>query len=88
MTTVLEEPVWQLQKAKAQFSEVVNRALEGVPQLVTRSGQPSVYVVSAEIFQSEYANSLNRKEILLSSPAGDIELDMPRSKSEGRTDIL
>lgn len=87
MNTVMhkERSVWQLQRAKAQFSEVVNRALEGEPQLVTRSGHPSVYIVAAKTYQAEHArHGLNRKDILLSSPGCDVVLDMPRNKSEGR----
>ncbi len=87
MRDVLERKsdVWQLQQAKAQFSEVVNCALEGVPQLVTRSGRPSVYIVSAELYEDQHAsNGLNRKDIFLSSPACEIELDMLRDKSDGR----
>ncbi|MCK5801718.1 MAG: type II toxin-antitoxin system Phd/YefM family antitoxin [Lentisphaeria bacterium] len=39
---------WQLQEAKAQFSEVVNRALEDGPQTVTRRGQSVVVVMAAD----------------------------------------
>jgi len=80
-----EESVWQLQEAKARLSEVVNRALGGTPQLVTRNGHPSVYIVSARTYQAERdLNGRNRKEILLSSPAREVALDMPRSGSAGR----
>ncbi len=80
-----EGRVWQLQKAKAQFSEVVNCALADEPQLVTRNGHPSVYVVAAETYQAEHArDGLNKKDILLSSPSRDIELETPRNKSDGR----
>ncbi len=87
MSVVLEREtdVWQLQQAKARFSEVVNYALNGMPQLVTRSGRPSVYIVSAEAYEHEHAgNELNRKDILLSSPTCEIELDTLRDKSDGR----
>jgi prevent-host-death family protein len=38
---------WQLQEAKQRFSEVVRRALESGPQVVTRHGRPAVVVVAA-----------------------------------------
>ena len=91
MSMVLERKsdVWQLQQAKAQFSEVVNCALAGEPQLVTRSGRPSVYIVSAKIYEAEHArNGINRKDILRSSPCCDVALDMPRSKEAGREVVL
>jgi prevent-host-death family protein len=39
---------WQLQDAKTHFSELVDAALEGKPQHVTRRGKSAVVVVSAE----------------------------------------
>ena len=41
---------WQLQDAKARFSEVVRRAREQGPQHVTVRGEPAVVVVSEEEF--------------------------------------
>jgi len=72
--------VWQLQNAKSKFSEVVNRALNEGPQLVTRKGKPVVYVVS----ENEYNRIKKKKksliELLLNSPCKDVELDVSRSK--------
>ena len=39
---------WQLQTAKAQFSEVVDAALRGEPQRVTRRGKDAVMVLSEQ----------------------------------------
>jgi prevent-host-death family protein len=41
---------WQLQEAKARFSEVVKRAREQGPQHVSVRGEPAVVVVSEEEF--------------------------------------
>ncbi len=38
--------MWSLQAAKNKFSTVVNQALEGKPQEVTRRGKPAVVVLS------------------------------------------
>ena len=38
---------WSLQDAKSKFSAVVNAALAGEPQRVTRRGQPAVVVLAA-----------------------------------------
>ena len=38
---------WQLQDAKNRFSAVVNAALAGEPQQVTRRGKPAVVVLAA-----------------------------------------
>ena len=42
---------WQLQDAKNRFSAVVNAALAGEPQQVTRRGEPVVVVVSVEEYE-------------------------------------
>ena len=41
---------WQLQEAKAKFSEVVEAALQDGPQAVTRRGEQAVVIVSYEAF--------------------------------------
>ncbi|RIH85562.1 type II toxin-antitoxin system Phd/YefM family antitoxin [Calidithermus roseus] len=41
---------WQLQEAKARFSEVVEQALKGEAQTVTRRGRPAVVVLSWETY--------------------------------------
>src|SRR3954463_5476413 len=42
---------WQLQTAKAQFSELFRRAQSEGPQWVSRQGKEEVVVVSAEVFE-------------------------------------
>lgn len=76
---------WQLQTAKAQFSQVVNRAMESGPQLITKAGRPAVYVISAEMFETEFrSKAKDRKSILLSSPHQDTFLNLDRDQEEGR----
>jgi len=47
----MAEPKWTLQDAKNKFSAVVDAALKGTPQHVTRRGLPAVVVVSVEEFE-------------------------------------
>ena len=42
---------WQLQDAKNRFSAVVDAALTGEPQEVTRRGKPVVVVIAFEDYQ-------------------------------------
>ena len=42
---------WALQDAKNRFSAVVDAALGGEPQTVTRRGSPAVVVVAFEVYQ-------------------------------------
>ena len=44
------QSTWQLQEAKARFSELVKRAREQGPQHVSVRGEPAVVVVSEEEF--------------------------------------
>ena len=63
---------WPLQDAKNQFSKVVDSALQGTPQVVTRRGVPVVVVVAAEQYdlltQKEQADN-GFARLLLSMPA-------------------
>jgi prevent-host-death family protein len=42
---------WKLQDAKARLSELVQRAMEDGPQIITRHGHEAVVVVSYERFK-------------------------------------
>lgn len=39
---------WRLEQARAHFSELVDKAIEGETQLVTRHGHPAVYIIAAK----------------------------------------
>jgi prevent-host-death family protein len=60
---------WQLQQAKQRFSEVVRRALEDGPQIVTRHGREAVVVVSAAEFKTARSGrTKDFKQFLRSAP--------------------
>ena len=79
---------WSLQDAKNKFSEVVNAALRGEPQLVTRRGAPAVVVLSAaayeEILRRERLNVPGFAQFLLSMPT-DPASDMDEESGQGQT---
>jgi antitoxin Phd len=78
MVNVMGDRPWLLQDAKAQFSALVDAALNGQPQHVTRRGKAAVVVVS----EVEYAR-LNQS--LRASAAPDFIahlMSMPRGKSQ------
>ena len=70
---------WPLQDAKNKFSELVNAALAGEPQRVTRRGQPAVVVVSAEEYERlcrlEESHVPTFGELLLEIPQDDQEFE-------------
>ena len=49
---VLSNADWRLQDAKAQFSALVDNAMRGVPQHVTRRGKRAVVVLSEQDFEA------------------------------------
>jgi len=59
---------WQLQEAKQKFSELVRRAVDEGPQVVTRRGQDVVVVVSTTEFQRLIGSVPDFKDFLLSLP--------------------
>jgi antitoxin Phd len=71
----VSHPSWSLQDAKNRFSTVVDAALAGEPQLVTRHGKPAVVVVAAETFerlhQLEREEAPSFAEMLLAMPQDD-----------------
>jgi antitoxin Phd len=63
---------WQLQDAKARFSEFLNAALRKGPQVVTRRGvEAAVLVPMDEWRRLQSTSRLNIKELLLSGPNFD-----------------
>ena len=70
---------WQLQDAKARFSEVVRRAVEQGPQHVTVNGEERAVVVSAQ----EYERLTGRRsgqelvKLLAESPLAEVEFEHP-----------
>ncbi len=66
---------WQLQEAKQRFSQLVQRALDQGPQVVTRRGEEVVVVVSATEFQRLTGSVPDFKDFLLSLPdLGGLEI--------------
>ena len=90
---------WQVQDAKQRFSELVQRALDEGPQVVTRRGKEAVVVVSADTYR-RLAQTQSRPDfktflaclILFvwtnsSEPSGILMIKLPRSSchcSSGR----
>ena len=57
---------WRLQDAKAQFSALVDNAMRGVPQHVTRSGKRAVVVLSELDFEALQRSAAGRTHAPLS----------------------
>lgn len=57
---------WRLQDAKSQFSALVDSAMRGVPQHVTRRGKQAVVVLSAHDFEALQRSAGSRAALPLS----------------------
>ncbi len=78
---------WQLQTAKARFSELFRRARSEGPQLITRRDKEGVVMISDEQYQRLIGKAHQPQNLLQffrESPLVGIELDLERDKDEGR----
>ncbi len=62
------ERIWQLQKAKARLSELVQRAVEGEPQVVTRHEHRAVVVLDYQRYQQLAGHQRSLWEVLGGEP--------------------
>jgi antitoxin Phd len=69
----MASPRWSLQDAKNSFSAVVNAALGGMPQTVTKRGKAAVVVLSIAEYQR-----LVRRDNAEAPSFVDHLLDLPR----------
>ena len=79
-------PYWQLQEAKAMFSEVM-RSASREPQVITVHGRESAVIISME----EYKKLKFPKEGIVSfmeqSPLAAVNLEMPERRPEKMREI-
>lgn len=76
---------WQLQEAKNRLSEVVRKASDEGPQVITLRGDDAVVVVAAD----EYARLTRQPrgalvDFFRESPLNGVALDLTRSRDTGR----
>jgi antitoxin Phd len=70
---------WQLQDAKARFSEFLEAAINGGPQVVTRRGVEAAVLVPIEEWRRlQRTRRPDIKEVLLGGPRFDLELPRRR----------
>ena len=75
---------WQLQEAKAKFSEVVKLANREGPQEITMRGQPTAILISLEDFKKIKEKKPSLVSLMRSSPLAGINLDLQRDQSLAR----
>ena len=73
---------WQIQEAKARFSEMVERTLKEGPQTVTRHGKPVAVLVPMDQYRRLRTSGKSFKTLLASAPLEGGEIR--RSRDTGR----
>lgn len=79
---------WQLQTAKARFSEVFRLARSKGPQWITRQGKEAVVVLQAEEFErlsGRRNQSASLVEFFAQSPLASADIDLTRKPDYGRS---
>lgn len=76
---------WQVQDAKARFSELIETTLAEGPQIVTRRGVETAVLVGIDDWRRmEQRARPELKELLLAPEARTDTLTPPRTKHRGR----
>ncbi|MBF0236706.1 MAG: type II toxin-antitoxin system Phd/YefM family antitoxin [SAR324 cluster bacterium] len=75
---------WQLQEAKNHFSEVVEKALNDGPQVVTKRGLEAVVVLSVDTYKKLTKPKVGLVDFFRQSPLKGINLDLERVKDSAR----
>jgi prevent-host-death family protein len=75
--------IWQVQKAKAHFSELIERACKEGPQTIARHGVERAVLMSVEEYRALVAHKPDFKAFLLGGPKVD-DFSIPRDPDTGR----
>ena len=75
---------WQLQEAKAKFSELVNKALRDGPQIITKHGKETALLISLPDYKKSTRKKSKISRFFRESPLASVELDLSRSKDTPR----
>ena len=75
---------WQLQEAKAHFSSLVDAALTGRPQCVSRHGKDAVVIMSYDGFRKLTERRGSLVDFFQSSPLAGVKIDFRRKRDTPR----
>ncbi len=75
---------WQLQHAKNRLSEVVDRATDEGPQVITRRGVDTAVVLSIRDYRRLSKPEQSLVDFLRTSPLAEVQLDLERDPDPGR----
>jgi len=82
-----KKSIWQLQEAKAMFSEVIKAAFLK-PQIITVHGKETAVILSCEDYRKLKGPAKTFYEFIQSSPLRDFQLELPERKSEKTRELF
>jgi prevent-host-death family protein len=77
-------PSWPIAKAKARLTELVDAALEGAPQVISRHGEDIVVVISTKEYAKQVARGSSIADFFANSPLAGVDLALERNRSGAR----
>ena len=86
-TSKIAAASWQVQTAKARFSELFRLARTAGPQLITKQGKEGVIMIPVEQFEQLTGRAKQPKSLVQffrESPLVGVKLDLRRDKDPGR----
>ncbi|MCL2793081.1 MAG: type II toxin-antitoxin system prevent-host-death family antitoxin [Spirochaetaceae bacterium] len=86
MNTQKKNLVWQLQEAKAMFSEVI-KAAALKPQTITIRGKEAAVILSVQEYKKLIRPSQTLYEFIQKSPLRDVDLELPQRLQEEMREI-
>ena len=75
---------WQIQEAKAKFSQLINETVSSGYQTITRNGEPVAYIVSKKEFDRCLKPQKSLLEVFDQCPYPEVDIDVERSKESIR----
>ena len=76
--------MWQLQEAKARFSEVIRKATKEGAQKITVHGEPTAVIISSREYERLKHPKGSFIEFMRHSPLYGLELDLRRKQTHTR----
>ena len=77
--------VWKLQEAAAHLDEVIRKVNSEGPQCIAASHEAQVVVVTQEQWKRFCQRKPSLVDIMRGSPLVDVELELTRDRSPGRS---
>jgi prevent-host-death family protein len=82
------EGVWQIQEAKAKFSELIDTVLRDGSQRISKHGEEVAVILSKEAFDKLSRPSDSLLHFFKNAPCQEVELDLTREKDTPREFLL